>query len=142
MEYSVLTSSGLHVLMGDEDCFVLCSKLDDKRPYMPVPYNMRKCPRWGFFYSHVPFPTTERMTQEEFDEYTWHQDQGGVDVKCSNASVWELVRQAHVALDGKKVEGWDSTVFQGETNEMHCRENTHLTLTSYFAQVKKQPRQK
>jgi len=62
----------------------------DDRKYISYIKNMKKCPKWGVFYSHDPDIECTTLTQEEFDAYTYNSEKNGHVTNCCNGLVHRI----------------------------------------------------
>lgn len=73
----------------------------EKRQYKLVTQNMRKCARWGIFFS-TDDSVASNVSQLEFDDFTANEESKGRFVNCCNGTVWRMAQFVDALSMGRK----------------------------------------
>jgi len=73
----------------------------EKRQYKLVTQNMRKCARWGIFFS-TDSSVASNVSQLEFDEFTDNEESKGRFVNCCNGTIWKMTQFVDALSMGRK----------------------------------------
>ena len=123
LHYEVHTTDGKDILVSlcTDKTIYFMSCTNEARKYKYVTRHMRKCKKWGIFYSTILSPSDE-VTQLEFDRYTKTEESTGRKVDCCNSVVYDMIQYF--------VFGWEG---RGKSNWTCCSEDAALFMAKLEA---------